>query len=69
MPEASTSERSTSETSAVPEGSSLLSPAPTGPQELLAQMEQMQQMLAALNADLRQLDADLQAPPQRTAAP
>ena len=32
----------------------------SAPQDLLAQM---QQMLAALNADLVQLDADLQAPP------
>ncbi|MBF9071471.1 hypothetical protein [Streptacidiphilus fuscans] len=34
-------------------------PAPDSPQSLLAQMEQM---LAALNADLVQLDADLQMP-------
>jgi hypothetical protein len=33
--------------------------APESPQHLLAQMEQL---LAALNADLTQLDADLQAP-------
>jgi hypothetical protein len=34
-------------------------PAPDSPQSLLAQMEQM---LAALNADLVQCDADLQTP-------
>ncbi|MFC1418613.1 hypothetical protein [Streptacidiphilus cavernicola] len=64
-----------SEAPAVPEGSSLLSPEPAAapapaphaaPQDLLAQM---QQMLAALNADLLQLDADLRVPPPRTESP
>lgn len=43
-----------SEATAVPEGS-------TPPQNLLAQMERL---LAALDADLGQLDADLQADPR-----
>ena len=51
-----------SEASAVPEGPSLLSPEAAAPHDLLAQM---QQMLAALNADLLQLDADLRVPPPR----
>jgi hypothetical protein len=58
-----------SEVSAVPEGPSVLSAEPAAPSSLLAQMEQMQQMLAALNADLLQLDADLQVPPPRTESP
>jgi hypothetical protein len=37
-----------------------MSEASVAPQNLLAQMEQL---LAALNADIVQLDADLQAPP------
>ena len=49
-----------SEASVVPEGPSAGSPASAAPQNLLAQMEQM---LAALSADLVRLDADLQAPP------
>lgn len=53
-----------SEASVVPEGQSASSPAPTAPQSLLAQMEQM---LAALNADLVSLDADLQSPPPHNA--
>lgn len=50
-----------SEAPVVPEEQNVLSPATAAPQQnLLAQMEQM---LAALNADLVRLDADLQAPP------
>lgn len=53
-----------SEASVVPEGQSTSSPASAAPQSLLAQMEQM---LAALNADLVRLDADLQTPPPHDA--
>ncbi|MFC1434736.1 hypothetical protein ACEZDB_29250 [Streptacidiphilus sp. N1-3] len=54
-----------SEASVVPEGPSLLSPQPAAPQPAAPQslLAQMEQMLAALNADLVRLDADLQAPP------
>ena len=50
-----------SETTVVPEEPATRGRAQSGaPTDLLAQM---QQMLAALNADLVQLDAALQAPP------